>query len=181
MKIIQEFGFCQVQLKSGEFVVGLVREVILLQQASLGIQRLDFTGLPEKEKFYVGNQVHTMEQLTEADARTIAQASVNLEYIAKLVCAAFQVTAADLNGDSRPDNIVRARHIAFRLGRDKGFTLNEIGRHFGERGHDTVLAGLESIERRILKEPATRLAMRALRQRLGESDRPYYVPTPKAA
>ena len=51
----------------------------------------------------------------------------------------------DLRGPCRAAALVRARQVAYWLGRDHGHSLTRIGRALGGRDHTTVLQGLRRV------------------------------------
>ena len=89
--------------------------------------------------------------LAEKSLRDLVRARetrrVRIEDIQRIVSKHFNVTRADLNSARRTRTIVRPRQIAMFL--CKVMTprsLPEIGRHFGNRDHTTVLHAVRKIE-----------------------------------
>lgn len=67
--------------------------------------------------------------------------------IQKIVCEYFDRTMAELTGDSRRAENVYPRHVAMYLAHKyTGYSLNVIGRAFGDRDHATVLHAIRKIE-----------------------------------
>jgi len=79
-----------------------------------------------------------------------------------LAAGAFHVDVAEIRGYSRAVPIVTARHTAWWLLRNCGWTLAWIGGQFG-RDHGTILHGLRSLSARIETESALRTTLEKLR------------------
>lgn len=59
----------------------------------------------------------------------------------------YSITSADIRGQKRNKNIAMARHVSMYLIRMlTNLSLNDIGSHFGDRNHATVLASITKIE-----------------------------------
>ena len=100
---------------------------------------------------------HTLMQLVSAamHGRTIGEAIEDHEPAAKAVfrqataavARHFQLTATELKGPSRRQHVVEARSSAMYLCRTlTDASLAEIGRHFGNRDHSTVLHACQKIQ-----------------------------------
>lgn len=62
----------------------------------------------------------------------------------------YSVSVAELKGERRDKNMVRARHECFyRISKELGYSLPKIGRLIGGRDHTTVLAGIRRHEMRM--------------------------------
>ena len=74
---------------------------------------------------------------------------MRLDDIDRAVCGLFGVTTRDLKSDSRARTIVQPRMLAMYLARRMTTTAySEIGRHYGDRNHSTVLAAERKIASR---------------------------------
>lgn len=62
--------------------------------------------------------------------------------ISKEVASAYGMTADALRGPMRTAYFAKARHEAFYLCQQQGFSLEQIGRFFGGRDHTTVMSGI---------------------------------------
>ena len=78
--------------------------------------------------------------------------SFDLPSIVDMVCKGFGVTRQQLESNSRCQNYVLARNLAFYLLRKHtDMTLEEIGHGFNRR-HSTVIKGISSLEEEVSKE-----------------------------
>ncbi len=69
--------------------------------------------------------------------------------IQKIAAEYFDVSIEDIKSPSKKSNIVRARHLAMALVRDKmNRSMTEIGRDFGGRDHTTILHALKTVEKK---------------------------------
>jgi len=85
---------------------------------------------------------------------------LDLQSVIKKVSKYFNLKAADLKGPTRRQHVVRARGVAILLARqltDK--SLEQLGRHFGNRDHTTVLHACRKTESLIQSDPAIRRAV----------------------
>jgi chromosomal replication initiator protein len=86
-----------------------------------------------------------------------------LRSITKLVCEYFNLRSADLKGKTRRQRVVRARGVAMLLARQlTNESLEQVGRHFGNRDHTTVLHACRKTESLITHDPAIRQAVEEL-------------------
>jgi chromosomal replication initiator protein len=84
------------------------------------------------------------------------------------VCERFGVREADLKGPSRTRGYAYPRHVAMYLHTLlTGLTLNEIGAHFGNRDHSTVLHAKANIAGRMLTDARVQQDVEAIKLRLG--------------
>ena len=91
----------------------------------------------------------------------------HLRSITKHVCKYFKVRSGDLRGPARQQRIVRARGVAMLLARQlTGNSLEQVGRHFGNRDHTTVLHACRKTESLIEADPSIRQAVEELTVRL---------------
>ena len=74
--------------------------------------------------------------------------------ITTTVARHFQITATELKGKSRRQHVVEARSAAMHLCRTlTDASLAEIGRHFGNRDHTTVLHACQKMQELVRHEP----------------------------
>ena len=101
-------------------------------------------------------------EITEAPpAETICSAckvslvrSNSIARAKEVCCEYFGVSKYDMDGIRRTGPLIRARHIAMYLAkRTTTCSLPQIGRHFGNRDHTTVLSGIRKIEALRLEYP----------------------------
>lgn len=86
-----------------------------------------------------------------------------LRSITKLVCRHFNLKAADVKGPGRQQRVVRARGVAMLLARQlTSKSLEQVGRHFGNRDHSTVLHACRKTQSLIQTDPAIRRAIEEL-------------------
>ncbi|MFV0443399.1 MAG: chromosomal replication initiator protein DnaA [Planctomycetaceae bacterium] len=84
---------------------------------------------------------------------------VRLDDIDKAVCGLFGVTSRDLKSDSRARTVTQPRMLAMYLARRMTTTAySEIGRHYGDRNHSTVLAAERKIAKQVEENITIRLA-----------------------
>jgi len=89
-----------------------------------------------------------------------ASPGLELQSVIRKVSKYFNLKAADLKGPTRRQRVVRARGVAILLARqltDK--SLEQLGRHFGNRDHTTVLHACRKTESLIRSDPAIRRAV----------------------
>jgi len=90
-----------------------------------------------------------------------------LRSITKQVCKYFHLKAAELKGPARQQRVVRARGVAMLLARQlTNNSLEQVGRHFGNRDHSTVLHACRKTQSLIQTDPAIRRAVEELTQQL---------------
>ncbi|MCA9053458.1 MAG: chromosomal replication initiator protein DnaA [Planctomycetaceae bacterium] len=84
---------------------------------------------------------------------------VRLDDIDRAVCKLFGVTSRDLKGDSRVRTVSQPRMLAMFLARRMTTTAySEIGRHYGDRNHSTVLSAERKIARQVEENATMRIA-----------------------
>jgi chromosomal replication initiator protein len=72
--------------------------------------------------------------------RHIPETKGTIRQVTTIVARHFQLSVGDLRGQSRQQNIVRARSLAMYLCRDlTGASFAEVGRQFGGRDHTTAM------------------------------------------
>ena len=70
------------------------------------------------------------------------------------VCAKHNVSVTEICGEQRTRGVVAARYeVFYRLSKETGMSLAQIGRHVGERDHTTVLYGVRKHLARMGKHP----------------------------
>lgn len=80
---------------------------------------------------------------------------LNSLHVTSRVAAICEVSLDFLRGPSRTPEACTARGLAMLILRERGMTLNQVGRCFNDRTHATVLHTLEKTRRRIAKDPLT--------------------------
>lgn len=81
----------------------------------------------------------------------------DIDRIKEVVSAYFQISIEDLISNSRKNQIVYARNVAFYIIREKHHTpLKKIGECFGKRDHATVAHGYDKIKELIKTNPHTK-------------------------
>ena len=79
------------------------------------------------------------------------------------MCRYFHLRSTDLKGKTREQRVVRARGVAMLLARQlTDESLEQVGRHFGNRDHTTVLHACRKTESLIVTDLAIRQAMEDL-------------------
>lgn len=120
---------------------------------------------------------HQQRACPEADAAALWQQVLDqhradlcpsLSEIAKATARQFRLRLADLRGESRQANMVKARGLAMLLARQQtGMSLQQIGDYFGGRDHTTVLHAVRKLEGNLASDSGLRSHLESLRQRLG--------------
>jgi chromosomal replication initiator protein len=96
-----------------------------------------------------------------------AARAVPLNSITRQVSKYFQLHVGDLKGPTRQQRVVRARGVAMLLARQlTGKSLEQVGRHFGNRDHTTVLHACRKTEELLSSDPAIRQAVDDLNKQL---------------
>lgn len=86
-----------------------------------------------------------------------------LRSITKQVCRYFNLRSTELRGPTRQQRVVRARGVAMLLARQlTNKSLVQVGRHFGNRDHSTVLHACRKTQSLIQTDPAIRQAVEEL-------------------
>ena len=84
----------------------------------------------------------------------------------------FQLRVIELTGPSRRRATVRARGVAIYLVRKlTGQSLEEIGRHFGQRDHSTILHSFRKTEKAKETDPVVRKSIHEIANHLGAQSR----------
>jgi chromosomal replication initiator protein len=84
---------------------------------------------------------------------------VRLDDIDKAVCGLFGITSRDLKSESRSRTVSQPRMLAMFLARRMTTTAySEIGRHYGDRNHSTVLSAERKVARMVEGNQSVRIA-----------------------
>jgi chromosomal replication initiator protein len=111
--------------------------------------------------------------IDQADVQQVLAAQeppgqIPLKSIVQQVSKYFRVRVSELKGPQRQQRVVRARGVAMLLARQLTETsLEQVGRHFGNRDHTTVLHACRKTEARMASDPAIRQAVQELTTQLG--------------
>ena len=119
------------------------------------------------------NAILQLANLAESEGRPLtedlARCSLNslehtrqpqLRSITRQVCRYFQLKASDLKGPARHQRVVRARGVAMLLARQlTSKSLEQVGQHFGNRDHTTVMHACRKTESLLHSDPAIRRAV----------------------
>ena len=90
---------------------------------------------------------------------------VDLAEIVRVVSRYTKISRKEMIGSTRKQQVVQARSLAMYLAKEVyGYSLREIGHHFGGRDHTTVLHACKKIHERSLGDPVTKLAVEELRK-----------------
>jgi chromosomal replication initiator protein len=142
-------------------VIDIIAEFLSKAAAHpLTVPQLNSTIL-ELDKF-AKRQAQPIDEHMVRRCLTLQNASVGLELqsVIKKVSKYFNLKAADLKGPTRRQHVVRARGVAILLARQlTGKSLEQVGRHFGNRDHTTVLHACRKTESLIQSDPAIRRAV----------------------
>jgi chromosomal replication initiator protein len=75
-----------------------------------------------------------------------ANREISIDYIQKLVCEYFTISVEDVKSKTRKREIVQARQIAMFFAKDlTKASLKNIGSHFGNRDHSTVIHACQTV------------------------------------
>lgn len=84
---------------------------------------------------------------------------IRLDDIDAAVCGLFGVTSKELKSDSRTRTVAQPRMLAMYLARRMTTTAySEIGRHYGDRNHSTVLSAERKVARMVESNAVVRIA-----------------------
>lgn len=87
------------------------------------------------------------------------QRVVKLTDVEQAVCGVFHVTPQSLRSGDRKQTVCYARHMAIYLSRRlTGAAFSEIGTHFGNRNHSTIITSNDKIKSMIKNQGSIRLA-----------------------
>lgn len=108
-----------------------------------------------------------VDDLQQWLAEQQAARAVPLNSITRQVSKYFQLHVGDLKGPTRQQRVVRARGVAMLLARQlTGKSLEQVGRHFGNRDHTTVLHACRKTEELMSSDPEIRQAVDDLNKQL---------------
>lgn len=98
-------------------------------------------------KQHKNSQFEALEKRIERMEAQLIPASDPVSIIKTIVAEHFGLRVEDLKSPTRTKAILRARHIAiYFMRKHTGRSLSEIGWHFGQRDHSTVLHAYQKIE-----------------------------------
>ncbi|MBC7425420.1 MAG: chromosomal replication initiator protein DnaA [Bacteroidia bacterium] len=104
--------------------------ISLLAQSSLNRKEIDLDLAKQMMKNFVKN----------------ATREISIEYIQKLVCDYYNVSVENVKSKTRKREIVQARQIAMYFAKDlTKASLKNIGTHFGNRDHSTVIHACQTV------------------------------------
>jgi chromosomal replication initiator protein len=90
----------------------------------------------------------TMARSALRDMIRLTSQTVSLRAVEQAVCQLFQIEVDDLRSESRMRSLAYPRMLAMYLARKHaGAAYSEIGRHFGDRNHSTVISAERKVER----------------------------------
>lgn len=99
--------------------------------------------------------------------------TLTVRTIQELVAAEFNVSVFDIKSSRRARNIVRPRQAAMYLARRHTLrTLPEIGYHFGDRDHTTVIHAIRVIEKLRADNADLDQGIRAVERRIAAGSEP---------
>ena len=82
----------------------------------------------------------------------------------------FELTSSDIQGNTRKQEVVVARHVTMYLSKKlTGLSLKMIGASFGGRDHSTVVHACRNVEKRLKNDPDFLDLMSRLYKHLGQS------------
>lgn len=140
-----------VRQKGAQHRLGLKEEVIkfIAEHVKANVRELEGAiNRVQALAQYQGGEV-SVEMCRLAMADLIGNGSVQIhpDTIKQKVAAQHHLHVSDLTSQRRHRNIVKARHIAIYLCRQMtALSLPEIGRHFGNRNHTTILHSCRWVE-----------------------------------
>ena len=98
-----------------------------------------------------------------ADLIETSKQTVNVDTIKRKTAEFFHLRVSDLSSKSRRRSIARPRHMAIYLCRHlTNLSLPEIGKHFGDREHTTVLHSCRTMEKELSANAKTQEEMQLL-------------------
>ncbi|MGI6264958.1 MAG: chromosomal replication initiator protein DnaA [Acutalibacteraceae bacterium] len=94
---------------------------------------------------------------------------VVIDRIIEEVARTMNVTAEDIRSDKRDATIARARQLAIYAVRSViGLSMNDIGKHFGNRDHSTVVYNVRKTEKLIHDNPTVKAQVQDIIKNVGE-------------
>jgi chromosomal replication initiator protein len=104
--------------------------ISLMAQSSLNRKEIDLDLAKQMMKNFVKN----------------SSKEISIEYIQKLVCEYFQIPVDQVKSKLRKREIVQARQVAMFFAKDMTkASLKNIGSHFGNRDHSTVIHACQTV------------------------------------
>lgn len=98
----------------------------------------------------------------------LGQRRPSIDEIKRLVCATYNVTSAELHSRVRTSTFVWPRQVAVYLALRllDGISLTQVGRHFGDFDHTTILHARKKLAALRLAEPAVDAKLLLLEEQL---------------
>jgi chromosomal replication initiator protein len=98
-------------------------------------------------------------------------ALVGVEDIQRAVCGHFRLSSSELLSKDRHKSVAFARQVAMYLCRQRlKCSFPELGRHFGNRDHTTVMSAVRRIEEQAQKDPEVKAHLEAIERRLASAE-----------
>jgi chromosomal replication initiator protein len=98
-------------------------------------------------------------------------ALVSVEDIQRAVCGHFRLSSSELLSKDRHKSVAFARQVAMYLCRQRlKCSFPELGRHFGNRDHTTVMSAVRRIEEQAQKDPEVKAHLEAIERRLASAE-----------
>ncbi len=88
----------------------------------------------------------------------------SLKQISTVIARFYQISRQQLSGSSRKPAVVQARALAMYLAKQAGYSLREIGAHFGQRDHSTVLHACQKIQNQFEHDSSLRMEIDELQR-----------------
>jgi chromosomal replication initiator protein len=96
---------------------------------------------------------------------------VSVEDIQRAVCGHFRLSSSELLSKDRHKSVAFARQVAMYLCRQRlKCSFPELGRHFGNRDHTTVMSAVRRIEEQAQKDPEVKAHLEAIERRLASAE-----------
>ncbi len=93
--------------------------------------------------------------------------NIDINDIQKETAKRYSVTVSDLSSKNRKQNIVLARQMAVYIAHElTNLSLSNIGKHFGNRDHSTVLHSVDKIKKRMSEEAEIKNAYELIKLKL---------------
>lgn len=102
---------------------------------------------------------------TFSTPETFSTKEISIKDLQKRFCRYFHIKLSDMRSQNRSQNMVLIRNLAIYLARkDLKMSLTEIGQHFGNRSHSTILNSLKNIEEQQRKSEKINKKLKDLRK-----------------
>jgi chromosomal replication initiator protein len=100
--------------------------------------------------------------------RAAAAGRMSLERIVEAAAVYYGLTAEEITSSRKTRSLCLPRHVAMFIARNHTrYSLKEIGAHFGNRSHASVLQASRAIEEKLRSDSALAETLRALKEDLG--------------